>query len=93
MASAALLGLSPTFFQANPGIAAQVMRLGLVFPGSFNQNTASRSSPETSTPNNSFAELIISGDIASPHGYSTPRLQPVEGLALTDATQPIFFQF
>src|SRR5216684_2916506 len=69
----ALVGVSPTFFQDNPDIAAQVAAASGLFPRSFNQNTAFGKVTGNINDKNSFAATYNFQRYRSPHGYfNTP---------------------
>ena len=89
----ALLGLSPTFFQDNPGIAAQVNAASGSFPRSFNQNTAFAKLTGNINDKNSFAVTYNFQRYRSPHGYFNTPTSTGDGLALTDGATSQFFQF
>jgi Carboxypeptidase regulatory-like domain len=89
----ALLGLSPTFFQDNPGIAAQVNAASGSFPRSFNQNTAFAKLTGNINDKNSFAATYNFQRYRSPHGYFNTPTSTGDGLALTDGATSQFFQF
>jgi hypothetical protein len=91
--SAALLGLSPTFFQDNPGIASQVNAASGSFPRSFNQNTAFAKLTGNINDKNSFAATYNYQRYLSPHGYFNTPTSTGDGLALTDGATSQFFQF
>ena len=89
----ALLGLSPTFFQDNPGIAAQVNAASGSFPRSFNQNTAFAKLTGNINDKNSFAVTYNFQRYRSPHGYFNTPTSTGDGLALTAGATSQFFQF
>src|SRR6266436_2970090 len=91
--SAALLGLSPTFFQDNPGIAAQVNAASGSFSRSFNQNTAFAKLTGNFDDKNSFAATYNYQRYRSPHGYFNTPTSTGDGLALTDGATSQFFQY
>ena len=89
----ALVGISPTFFQDNPGIAAQVDAASGSFPRSFNQNTAFGKITGNFNDKNSFAATYNYQRYRSPHGYFNTPTSTGDGLALTDGATSQFFQF
>jgi hypothetical protein len=91
--SPALVGLSPTFFQDNPDIAAQVNAASGSFARSFNQNTAFGKVTGNINDKNSFAATYNFQRYRSPHGYFNTPTSTGDGLALTDGATSQFFQF
>jgi Carboxypeptidase regulatory-like domain len=91
--SPALVGLSPTFFQDNPDIAAQVNATSGSFARSFNQNTAFGKVTGNINDKNSFAATYNFQRYRSPHGYFNTPTSSGDGLALTDGATSQFFQF
>src|SRR5229473_1437756 len=89
----ALVGVSPTFFQDNPDIAAQVAAASGLFPRSFNQNTAFGKVTGNINDKNSFAATYNFQRYRSPHGYFNTPTSTGDGLALTDGATSQFFQF
>lgn len=89
----ALVGIPPTFFQDNPGIAAQVDAASGSFPRSFNQNTAFGKITGNFNDKNSFAASYNYQRYRSPHGYFNTPTSTGDGLALTDGATSQFFQF
>ena len=89
----ALVGVSPTFFQENPDIAAQVGAASGSFPRSFNQNTAFGKVTGNINDKNSFAATYNFQRYRSPHGYFNTPTSTGDGLALTDGATSQFFQF
>jgi hypothetical protein len=89
----AVVGVSPTFFQDNPGIAAQVNAASGSFPRSFNQNTAFGKITGNFNDKNSFAATYNYQRYLSPHGYFNTPTSTGDGLALTDGATSQFFQF
>jgi len=87
------VGVSPTFFQDNPGIAAQVNAASGSFPRSFNQNTAFGKITGNFNDKNSFAATYNYQRYRSPHGYFNTPTSTGDGLALTDGATSQFFQF
>src|SRR6266404_2390706 len=89
----ALVGVSPTFFQDNPEIAAQVAAASGSFARSFNQNTAFGKITGNFNDKNSFAATYNYQRFRSPHGYFNTPTSTGDGLALTDGATSPFFQF
>jgi len=89
----AFVAVSPTFFQDNPGIAAQVNAASGSFPRSFNQNTAFAKLTGNFNDKNSFAATYNYQRYRSPHGYFNTPTSTGDGLALTDGATSQFFQF
>jgi len=89
----ALVGVSPTFFQDNPEIAAQVAAASGSFARSFNQNTAFGKITGNFNDKNSFAATYNYQRFRSPHGYFNTPTSTGDGLALTDGATSQFFQF
>src|SRR5579859_177407 len=89
----AFVGVSPTFFQDNPDIAAQVNAASGSFPRSFNQNTAFGKVTGNFNDKNSFAATYNYQRYRSPHGYFNTPTSTGDGLALTDGATSQFFQF
>ena len=89
----AFVGVSPTFFQDNPDIAAQVAAASGSFPRSFNQNTAFGKITGNFNDKNSFAATYNYQRYRSPHGYFNTPTSTGDGLALTDGATSQFFQF
>jgi hypothetical protein len=85
--------VSPTFFQDNPDIAAQVAAASGSFPRSFNQNTAFGKITGNFNDKNSFAATYNYQRYRSPHGYFNTPTSTGDGLALTDGATSQFFQF
>ena len=89
----AYVGVSPTFYQDNPDIAAQVAAASGSFPRSFNQNTAFGKITGNFNDKNSFAATYNFQRYRSPHGYFNTPTSTGDGLALTDGATSQFFQF
>jgi hypothetical protein len=89
----ALVDISPTFFQDNPDIAAQVAAASGSFARSFNQNTAFGKITGNFNDKNSFAATYNYQRYRSPHGYFNTPTSTGDGLALTDGATSQFFQF